>query len=265
MPPSRETLKEKLLQWRYDTAVRRSNEGRVAMFGTAWIMSDTVLDHLASCAAEDRIRTTHDLQREAHDWPADKRRDLGESLMAVILAASAPPAPAPLAPSLLKTERSKARKRKPPVCAVCKITGHKRDSVRCAMRPKWLPRTPTGESSTAEGPDVAVPSTVKQYYRPKVFAEQPHASKVVPTNDTQDKRVLNPAAPDASSTSAPRALAEVAAAQDTHVSIATMVHSSSPPAPTPFDDRYPRFELLQNCVFPPEAFPRQNYFADPPV
>lgn len=120
MPPSRETLKEKLLQWRYDTAVRRSNEGRVAMFGTAWIMSDAVLDHLASCTAEDRIRTTQDLQREAHDWPADKQRDLGESLMAVILAASAPPIPAPL-----NTGVSKARKRRPPVCAVCKMTGHK--------------------------------------------------------------------------------------------------------------------------------------------
>ena len=139
MAPSPQKLKEKLLQWRYETAVRCSNDGRVAMFGTTWIMSDDVLDHLVTCAVEGRLQTIQDLQREAHGWPADKKRDLAESFMAAIHAASAPPAPGTSNPSPPNAGDSKSRKRRAPVCAVCNMRGHSSMcTVRIPLRPELI-------------------------------------------------------------------------------------------------------------------------------
>lgn len=101
----------------------------------------------------------------------------------------------------------------------------------------------------------AVPSTVK-HYRPEVYFEQSRTPTATSMNTVQSKRVPVSAPSDASSSvSLPHALTEAPknAAEDTHIPHPAIPPLVSQPEPPVLDDRYPRFELLQYCVFPPKG------------
>ena len=138
-------------------------------------------------------------------------------------------------------------------------------SSLCNRMSTFIQQSMPESSSMARESNGAVPSTVK-YYRPEVYFEQSRMPAATSTNTAQNKRV--PAPSDASSSiSPPHAPTEAPtnAAQDTHIPHPAIPPLVSQPEPPVLDDRYPRFELLQYCVFPPKAFPKQNYFADPPI
>lgn len=85
MTPTDERLRDALLAWRHEQALKRFGPFMVNSFGAKIILSDEVLGRLVACAQAFKLSIVPDITRET-GWAKEKSwvDDLGDSLLQLI-------------------------------------------------------------------------------------------------------------------------------------------------------------------------------------